>query len=91
MDSEWLKVHYFLLWPIPLFRCKLLAQNRKRGSSSYIVRDVHFVRERETEIDGSDVILVTAEIGDEFGAFMKLGLSFAFFHAKNLHLRLTSP
>ena len=82
------------MWPIPERDCKtLIVQNigtnyRKRGSASYIVRDVHFVRERqrETEIDKSDVILVAAEIGDEFCAFLKLALSFALFHAKNLHL-----
>ena len=49
---------------------------RKRGSASYIVREVLLVRERERyrererererEKDGSDVTIVALKIGDEF-------------------------
>ena len=37
---------------------------RKRGSASYIVREVHSVREREREIqrDGSDVTIVALKL-----------------------------
>ena len=54
--------------PLPLFSAVLYY--RKRGSASYIVREVLSVRERErervrdTEGDGSDVTV--AKIGDEF-------------------------
>ena len=55
---------------------------RKRGSASYIVREVHSVRERDTERererekDGSDVTIVA----------LKLAMSFALLLAKNVHL-----
>ena len=55
---------------------------RKRGSASYIVREVHSVRERERdtererEKDGSDVTIGT----------LKLAMSFALLFAKNVHL-----
>ena len=55
---------------------------RKRGSASYIVREVHSVRERERyrererEKDGSDVTIVA----------LKLAMSFALLLAKNVHL-----
>ena len=59
---------------------------RKRESASYIVREVHSVREREREIqrerererekDGSDVTIVA----------LKLAMSFALLLAKNVHL-----
>ena len=61
--------------------------NKKRGSASYIVREVRSVRERErererdTETDGSDVTLVLI-------VALKLAMSFALFLAKNLHLSL---
>ena len=51
---------------------------RKRGSASYIVREVHSVRERDTERererekDGSDVTIVA----------LKLAMSFALLLAK---------
>ena len=59
---------------------------RKRGSASYIVREVRSVREREREreretekgTDGSDVTLVA----------LKLAMSFAPFLAKILHLSI---
>ena len=55
---------------------------RKRGSASYIVREVHSVREREREIqrekDGSDVTIVA----------LKLAMSFALLLAKNMHLSI---
>ena len=55
---------------------------RKRGSVSYIVREVHSVREREREIqrekDGSDVTIVA----------LKLAMSFARLFAKNVHLSI---
>ena len=55
---------------------------RKRGSVSYIVREVHSVREREREIqrekDGSDVTMVA----------LKLAMSFALLLAKNVHLSI---
>ena len=55
---------------------------RKRGSVSYIVREVHSVREREREIqrekDGSDVTIVA----------LKLAMSFALLLAKNVHLSI---
>ena len=35
---------------------------RKRGSASYIVREVLLVREREREIDGSDVTIVALKL-----------------------------
>ena len=57
---------------------------RKRGSASYIVREVHSVRERERERDtererekdGSDVTIFA----------LKLAMSFALLLAKNVHL-----
>ena len=63
---------------------------RKRGSASYIVREVHSVRERERdterererererEKDGSDVTIVA----------LKLTMSFALLLAKNVHLSI---
>ena len=57
---------------------------RKRGSASYIVREVHSVREREREIqrerekDGSDVTIFA----------LKLAMSFALLLAKNVHLSI---
>ena len=43
---------------------------RKRGSVSYIVREVHSVREREREIqrekDGSDVTIVALKLAMSF-------------------------
>ena len=55
---------------------------RKRGSASYIVREVLSVRERDTERerekDGSDVTIVA----------LKLAMSFALFLAKNVHLSI---
>ena len=59
---------------------------RKRGSVSYIVREVHSVRERERdrerkiqrEKDGSDVTIVA----------LKLVMSFALLLAKNVHLSI---
>ena len=53
---------------------------RKRGSASYIVREVHSVRERDTERekDGSDVTIVA----------LKLAMSFALLLAKNVHLSI---
>ena len=65
-----------------------LVYYRKRGSASYIVREVHSVRERERERhrerererekDGSDVTIVA----------LKLAMSFALLLAKNVHLRI---
>ena len=60
---------------------------RKRGSASYIVREVHSVRERERyrererEKDGSDVTIVA----------LKLAMSFALLLAKNVHLSIIFP
>ena len=57
---------------------------RKRGSASYIVREVHSVREREREReiqrkkDGSDVTIVA----------LKLAVSFSLLLAKNVHLSI---
>ena len=63
---------------------------RKRGSASYIVREVHSVREREREREryterererekeGSDVTIVA----------LKLAMSFALLLAKNVHLSI---
>ena len=59
---------------------------RKRGSASYIVREVYSVREREREReryrerekDGSDVTI----------AALKLAMSFALLLAKNVHLSI---
>ena len=51
---------------------------RKRGSASYIVREVREVGERDTERDGSGVTLVA----------LKLAMSFALFFAKNFHLSI---
>ena len=56
--------------------CHCIAGNGKRGSASYIVREVRSVRERDTERDGSDVTIVA----------LKLAMSFALFLTKNLHL-----
>ena len=56
---------------------------RKRGSASYIVREVHSVREREREIqrerekDGSDVTVVAL-----------FAMNFALLLAKNVHLSI---
>ena len=63
-----------------------LLYYRKRGSASYIVREVHSVRERERyrerererEKDGSDVTIVA----------LKLAMSFALLLAKNVHLSI---
>ena len=61
-----------------------LSYYRKRGSASYIVREVHLVRERERdtererEKDGSDVTIVA----------LKLAMSFALLLAKNVHLSI---
>ena len=35
---------------------------RKRGSASYIVREVRSVRQRDTETDGSDVTIVALKL-----------------------------
>ena len=62
---------------------------RKRGSASYIVREVHSVRERERacgyrerererEKDGSDVTIVA----------LKLAMNFALLLAKNVHFSI---
>ena len=51
---------------------------RKGGSVSYIVREVRSVRDREREIDGSDVTIVA----------IKLAMSFVLFLAKSLHLSI---
>ena len=55
---------------------------RKRGSASYIVREVHSVREREIqgerEKDGSDVTIVA----------LKLAMSFALLLTENVHLSI---
>ena len=73
---------------LPFFCFFFKFYNRKRGSASYIVREVRSVREREREReiqrererererDGSDVTLVA----------LKLAMSFALFLAKNVHL-----
>ena len=63
----------------PLPPLSLCLYNRKRGSASYIVREVRErerERVRERERDGSDVTSVA----------LKLAMSFAPFLAKNLHL-----
>ena len=59
---------------------KMIFYYRKRGSVSYIVREVHSVREREIqrEKDGSDVTTVA----------LKLATSFALLLAKNVHLSI---
>ena len=53
------------------------AQHRKRGSASYIVREVHSVRARERDIEGdeSDVTIVA----------LKLAINFHVPFAKNSH------
>ena len=62
----------------------VFSNYRKRGSVSYIVREVHSVREREREReiqrekDGSDVTIVA----------LKLAMSFALLLAKNVHLSI---
>ena len=67
---------------IPRAQKLLYTYYRKRGSASYIVREVHSVRERDTERererekDGSDVTIVA----------LKLAMSFALLLAKNVHL-----
>ena len=57
----------------------LISYYRKNGSASYIVREVHSVREREREIqrekDGSDVTIVA----------LKLAMNLHFPFAKNSH------
>ena len=69
---------------------------RKRGSASYIVREVHSVRERERERereryrekDGSDVTIVALKLAMSFALFLAkmctlvLATSFALFLAK---------
>ena len=57
--------------------CLFVSYYRKRGSASYIVREVHSVRERErdTERDGSDVTIVALKLA------MNLHVPFA----KNSH------
>ena len=66
---------------------------RKGGSVSYIVREVRSVRDREREIDGSDVTIVAIMIL-HFSlpkvCTLVLAKSFALFLAKNLHLRFSS-
>ena len=67
---------------------RLALYYRKRGSASYIVREVREVRERESdkererererERDGSDVTLVA----------LNLAMSFALLLAKNVHLSI---
>ena len=67
---------------------------RKRGSASYIVREVRSVRERDTERDRewdkSDFTLVALKLARNFASFvaktLKLAMNFAPFLAKNLHL-----
>ena len=64
--------------------CVIFFYCRKRGSASYIVREVHSEREREREReiqrekDGSDVTIVA----------LKLAMSFALLLAKNVHLSI---
>ena len=73
---------------------KTFSYYRKRGSASYIVREVRSVRERDTErereIDGSDVTLVALKLAKKFALFLaktlKLPKNFALFLAKTLHL-----
>ena len=52
--------------------------DQQHRSCSYIVREVHSVREREREKDGSDVTIVA----------LKLAMSFALLLAKNVHLSI---
>ena len=69
---------------------------KKRGSASYIVREVRSVRERERyrEKDGSDVTISALKLAMSFALFLAKNLhlvlakSFALFLAKNLHLVL---
>ena len=64
---------------VDVSRALIIAKSnyRKRGSASYIVREVRErERERDTETDGSDVTLVA----------LTLAMSFALFLAKNVHL-----
>ena len=69
---------------LPSISLSLSLYYRKRGSASYIVREVHSVRERERdtererEKDGSDVTIVA----------LKLAMSFALLLAKNVHLSI---
>ena len=71
-----------------------LIYYRKRGSASYIVREVRSARERDTEResewDGSDVTLVALKLARNFAPFvaktLKLAMNFALFLAKNMHL-----
>ena len=61
--------------PAIAFLYLFLFHNRKRGSASYIVREVCSVRERErerereTETDGSDVTIVALKLAMKFGTF----------------------
>ena len=83
----------------------LLFHHRKRGYSSYIVREVRSVRERER--DGSDVTFVALKVAKNFAPFLAKTLNWwwilhlslpkvstfklvlAIFLAKNLHLSFT--
>ena len=71
-----------VLWHVAKDHVCLSIYYRKRGSASYIVREVHSEREREREIqrekDGSDVTIVA----------LKLAMSFALLLAKNVHLSI---
>ena len=73
---------FFIFQALP--RLDSTLYYRKRGSVSYIVREVHSVRERESEReryrekDGSDVTIVA----------LKLAMSFALLLAKNVHLSI---
>ena len=88
--------HYSRIFDYSCCRKRIIrfAQNeyyRKRGSASYIVREVHSVRERERERerdtererekDGSDVTIVA----------LKLAMSFALLLAKNVHCQGKEP
>ena len=81
--AEWTPC-WFVLCNLQIFSSNVYY--RKRGSASYIVREVRSVREREIqrerererEWDESDVTLVA----------LKLAMNFAPFLAKNLHLSI---
>ena len=93
-------------WPLPVVhmwfchryrRRDCAAKNpyyRKRGSASYIVREVRSVRERERERERkrSDVTLVALKLAVNFAPFLAkiftlvLAKSFALFLAKNCTL-----
>ena len=68
--AEW---HSNNCWPKWLLST-LFIYYRKRGSVSYIVREVHSVREREREIqrekDGSDVTIVALKLATSFALFL---------------------